>query len=51
MGKQPDVIITDEEKSIYHSLKDLKSKGIFEGNHLFDMFHILKKFRKLSFEG
>ena len=48
MGRQPHTIITDEEKSIYYALKELKEEGGFHGYHLFDTFHILKKFRKAS---
>ena len=51
MGSQPETIITDEEKSLFYALKELKDKGIFKGTHLFDMFHILRKFRKCYFEG
>lgn len=48
MGREPHTIITDEEKSIYYALKELKEEGGFHGYHLFDTFHILKKFRKAS---
>lgn len=50
MGAVPEVIITDEEKAIYYAIKSLKSKGIFTGVHLFDMFHVLRKFRKSGYE-
>lgn len=48
MGKQPEVIITDEEQAIYSGLNELKRRGDFKGTHLLDMFHILKKFRECS---
>ena len=49
MGVQPEVIITDEEKPLYYALKKLKEEGVFNGSHLFDMFHVLRKFRKCQF--
>ena len=42
------MIITDEEKAMHYALVELKKEGIFKGQHLFDMFHILRKFRKCS---
>ena len=50
MGSVPEIIITDEEKAIHHSLRQLKTAGIFTGHHLFDMFHMLRKFRKRSYD-
>ena len=46
MGKGPETIVTDEEQSLFYALQSLKKEGIWNGQHLFDMFHILKKFRK-----
>ena len=48
MGKVSPVVITDEEKGMFYALQNLKKEGIFKGKHLFDMFHILRKFRKCS---
>jgi len=46
MGSCPSAVLTDEEKPIYYALKQLQKEGVFTGNHYFDMFHIMKKFRK-----
>lgn len=48
MGSVPEIIITDEEKAMFYALGQLKEEGIFQGTHLFDMFHILRKFRKFN---
>jgi hypothetical protein len=46
MGKGPETIVTDEEQSLFYALRNLKKQGLWKGQHLFDWFHILKKFRK-----
>jgi len=46
MNSVPKIIVTDEEKTMYYALKQLKAQGIFTGTHLLDMFHILRRFRK-----
>lgn len=51
MRSEPAVIVTDEEKAIHYSLQKLKDDGTFTGVHLFDMFHMLRKFRKGSTDG
>lgn len=46
MGSSPARIVTDEEKAIHYALRNLAKEGIFTGRHLFDVFHMLRKFRK-----
>lgn len=50
MGSPPNIVITDEEKGMYYALRNLKKEGIFKGSHLFDTFHILRKFRQSGIE-
>ena len=51
MKTQPKVIITDQEKPLFYAIRTLQRQGIYKGIHLFDMFHMLRKFRRCSFEG
>ena len=46
MGKGPESFITDEEQSLFFAVRSIQRDGLWNGQHLFDTFHILKKFRK-----
>lgn len=46
MGKKPKTIISDEQKSIAAALKILERENMWDGEHLFDSFHILQKFKR-----
>lgn len=45
-NSKPTVFITDEQKSIASALLQLTEKGIWEGEHLLDNYHILKNVGK-----
>lgn len=45
-SKMPSVIITDEQKSINYAITELKKAGKFDGQHLLDIFHVLRNARK-----
>ena len=46
MGREPGVIVTDEERSMHSALMELKGKRQFSGEHLLDAYHILHNVRK-----
>ena len=48
MNSEPKVIMTDQQIAIIGALEELKERGIWEGTHLLDTFHILKNLRKKS---
>lgn len=44
-------IISDEQQAIKSALNNLKEKGSFKGNHIYDCFHYLRTLnRKVSNE-
>ena len=45
---QPQTIITDEQLSMSSAIKKLIDKGIYQGNHLIDSFHVIRNFVKSS---
>lgn len=46
MEGQPKVLITDEERAIGSSLKELQESIDFLGIHLLDAYHVLHNVRK-----
>ena len=40
------VIITDEQASIESAIQQLKEEGDYQGEHLWDTFHILRNISK-----
>lgn len=46
MGRMPNIIITDEDKSAISALKTLKEEREFNGFHLLDTFHIMRNVKK-----
>lgn len=46
MGKEPSVFLSDQQKSIIGSIKNLQSSREYSGYHLFDVYHVLKNFKK-----
>lgn len=49
MKESPRIVVTDEQRSIKVALEELKERGIFTGNHLFDIFHVLRNAKKSLF--
>jgi hypothetical protein len=46
MGGEPSVMITDEQSAIAVALNQLKEDGDYQGEHLWDTFHILRNISK-----
>ena len=46
MKGEPAVIITDEQASIESAIQQLKEEGDYQGEHLWDTFHILRNISK-----
>jgi hypothetical protein len=46
MPIHPRIIISDESAAIKASITALKEENIFQGDHLLDLYHILKNVKK-----
>ncbi len=46
LNGKPKVIISDEQASIKSALDLLRYENIWDGQHLFDTFHILRNIKK-----
>lgn len=46
MNTEPETIITDQQKSVIVALENIKKENRWDGNHLFDSFHIVKNLKK-----
>ena len=46
MKGEPSVIITDEQAAIQSAIESLKQDGEYQGDHLWDTFHILRNVSK-----
>lgn len=46
MQKEPEVIVSDQQKAIIGAITDLKKDGEFAGFHLFDTYHVIKNLKK-----
>jgi hypothetical protein len=44
----PQSIITDEQNGMISALNKLRNNGVFEGSHLYDSFHVIRNFGKMT---